>query len=137
MTKPVIPVEPAAPNLAALLPETITITAKEASYYKDACDAWEGGEYSKAELAQQYPGLSRGSACDWAVKGYTIQAGLTFEQMWNLSADYAEQMRNYANTLKTQINSMYQLNQKTQDAMQQANTERSKATEKTSWQFWQ
>jgi hypothetical protein len=137
MAKPVVPVEPAAPNLAALLPDTITITAKEAAYYKEACDAWQGGEYSKEEMASEYPGLSRGASCDWAVKGYTIQAGLTFEQMWNLSADYAEQMRNYAKTLKAQIDSMYELNQKTQEAMQQANTQRTQAAEKTSWKFWE
>jgi hypothetical protein len=137
MAKPVIPVEPAAPNLVALLPKTVTVTAAEAAYYKEACDAWNDIDYTKEIMAIEYPDLSRGASCDWAVKGYTVQAGLTFEQMWNLSADYAEQMRNYAKTLKKQIDSLYEQNQKTQEAMQQVNTERTKAAEKSSWKFWE
>jgi len=124
MAKPIIPAEPQAPDLAAQLPATVTLTPKEVEYYKEACDAWEGGEYSDLEMETEYPGLTRGAACDWAIKGYTIQDGLTVEDMWNQSARYAEEMRNYARVLKLQIEQMYQVSQETQKAIKETNINR-------------
>ena len=136
MAKPIIPAEPTAPDLAAQLPKTVTLTPKEVAYYKEACDAWEGGEYSGPEMQDAYPGLTRGAACDWAIKGYTIQDGLTVEDMWNQSARYAEEMRNYARALKQQIEHMYQLSQETQKAIKETNFSRANNDKKeSSWTF--
>ena len=95
MAEPVIPPEPQAPDLASQLPPTITLTPDEVAYYKEVCDAWESNEHTKADMEENFPGLPRGAACDWAIKGYTIQGSLTVEAMWNQSAHYAESMRAY------------------------------------------
>ena len=136
MAKPVIPPEPQAPDLASQLPPTITLTPAEVAYYKVVCEAWEDGEYTEEEMADQFPGLSRGAACDWVIKGYTIQGGLTVEDMWNQSAHYAESMRAYVKALKTQINNMYDLSKATQKAMLEVNTKRTESSGGRRW-FWQ
>jgi len=63
------------------MPPVIVVTADEARYYLEVCDAWASGEYSPAEMAEQYPGLSRGDACDWAVYGLSSQGWFTLESL--------------------------------------------------------
>jgi len=106
LSKPVIPPEPVAPNLAEQLPESVVITAEEAQYYKDACDAWESNEYEESEILNEY-GLSRSSACDWAIFGYTVQGELTVESIYNQQSSYVEQLRFYIQYLKSTIQNMY------------------------------
>jgi hypothetical protein len=99
---------PVAPNLAELLPDSIVVTPEDVQIYKEACDAWESNEYSKEEIISQY-GLSRSSACDWAIFGYTVQGEITIESIENQQADYAEKLRHHINFLIETINNLYEV----------------------------
>jgi hypothetical protein len=103
------------------MPVSIVTTATEVAYWDEVCDAWSGNEYTIEEMQEDYPGLSRGAACEWAVYGHTVQGHLNLESIFVKQATYAEQMRGYAETLIQIINSQYDLSQNTQEAIREAN----------------
>ena len=117
MIKPSIPADPVPPKLNDQLGPAIVITAKDARYFAEACDAWEDKDsdgkpnYSKDEMAKNYPGLSRSDACDWAIYGQTVQGNLNLENIFILQATYAEQMRAHVQYLRETIDRMYQLSE--------------------------
>ena len=106
-----IPTEPQAPILNNQLGPVVVVTAKDAQYYLEACNAWESGEYSDEEMAIEYAGLSRSAACDWAVYGQTVQGNLNLENIFIQQATYAEQMREHVKFLREIINSMHDLSE--------------------------
>lgn len=118
MSEPAIPPTPQAPSLASQLPDGITITAEDVEIYRDACEAWDDDEYTEEEILREF-GLSRSSACDWAITGYTIQGGLTVESIYNQQANYAEQLRSYIDFLRKTIENMYKISLKTTAKMQE------------------
>lgn len=121
MVKPTIPPEPTPPELASQLGPVIVITAQDAAYYAEACEAWgereEDGSptYSDEEMATLYPSLSRSAACDWAIYGYTVQDNLNLENIFILQADYAERMRAYTEYLRETIERMYNLSEEVRE----------------------
>ena len=121
LPKPVIPTEPRAPVLVEQLPPSIVTTAEEVSYWDEACESWQGGEYTDAEMAEEYPGLSMAASCEWAIYGHSVQGHLNLESIFVRQATYAEQMRGYVQTLIQIIESQYDLSQNTQDAIKEAN----------------
>lgn len=123
MSKPILPMEPKAPQLLGQLPPTITLTRVETDYYAEVCSAWESGDYTPMEMSTLYPGLSRSSACDWAIKGYTIQGSITVEFMWGQVASYIESLRLYNDILKQQIQNMYESGLDTEEAMRGISSE--------------
>lgn len=105
--KPVIPVEPSIPTLVDV--PVVVITPQDAQYYQDICNDYESGEYGEGELP-----LTREAACNWAIYGHTVDGEITFEDMLNRMADYAEQMREHARQLRQIINHLYQAQQRTE-----------------------
>ena len=93
---PVIKLDPPSPPTSTLPPVLVT-TAEDVAYYIEACDAFsdidDDDPDAMAELQQDYPGLSRSSACDWAVYGFTVQGWLNFEAYMAELASYVEQLR--------------------------------------------
>lgn len=98
----VLPPEPAAPDLASQLPDSIRLDAETARYYQDACDAYEAGDQPEQDVADEY-GLSRAAACYWVIDGYTIQDGLTVEHIQIQQADYVERLRAWGRQIQTII----------------------------------
>ena len=87
LPKPMIPAEPRAPELVAQLPPSIVTTAEEVSYWDEACGAWQGGEYTKAEMAEEYPGLSMAASCECYLRTFrsgTSEPGIHFYQTGDL-----------------------------------------------------
>ena len=126
VTKPPIPVAPHPPEIVDLLPPSTVITADEVSYYLEACNAWksvgtEGGPLTD-EVAEDYPGLTQGDACEWAVFGYTVQGSITWDEIINQMANYAELMRNDRITLIQIIENMYDVSLETSQAIKELNT---------------
>jgi len=101
----VIPPEPQAPDLAKQLPKSIRLTAVEARYYQEACDAYELAEEPVSDVRAEY-GLGRQESCGWAVDGYTLQDGLTLEYIMIQMADYMERYRAWAQSLVKTINQL-------------------------------
>lgn len=93
INRPAIPAAPIPPDLISQQPVTIVLTAKEAGYYQEVCDAWESQEYSKEEMQELYPNISRSASCDWAIIGYTVQGHLTWEDILHQMATYSQQCR--------------------------------------------
>jgi hypothetical protein len=93
---PVITLAPPSPPNSTLPPVLVT-TADDVAYYIEACDAFsdvdDDDSGAVARLQQDYPGLSRSSACDWAVYGFTVQGWLNFEAYMSELAGYVEQLR--------------------------------------------
>ena len=121
MPEPTIPVEPRAPELGAQLPESIVTTAENVEYWDEVCDAWEGGEYTDAQMQVDYPDLSRAAACEWAIYGHTVQGHFNLESIFVQQATYAEQMRAHVDLLVKIIEGQYQLSLNTQNAIAEAN----------------
>jgi hypothetical protein len=95
----------------------IVITARDVSYLADVCDAWnernKDGDpaYSAEEMQNEYGGVSRSAACDWAIYGQTVQGNLNLENIFILQATYAEQMRAHVKFLREVIDRMYDLSE--------------------------
>lgn len=123
LTKPPIPPAPVPPELESQIPPTLTLTAKEVAYYHEACEAWESGEYVELDLINQY-GLSQTDACKWAVFGYTVQGEITWEEILNQMAAYAERMRGDRAALVQLIENMYQVSLETQEAVKRIDGDR-------------
>ena len=87
-----MPEPPAAPAINAF-PDLIVVTAKDADYWEEACDAFAGGEYSDGDLARLYPGLTQNTACNWAVYGWPVQHELTVENHMLRIAQYIEELK--------------------------------------------
>jgi hypothetical protein len=79
------------------MPEVITLTAQDALFYKQVCDeftdAGQEDAYTLEEIYERYPGMSRESACNWAVYGYTVQGQLMLESQLIKLGLYTEQLR--------------------------------------------
>lgn len=86
-----LPAPIANPNLS--LPPPMDMTAEEASYLLEACDAYSSGSYSKEELQATFPDLTRSSACDWVVRGWWIQGWFNVESKLSLGGSYSQQLR--------------------------------------------
>jgi len=121
MPTPTIPHLPKAPDLASQLPKTIVVTAKEVSYFAEACDAWTSGEYTDAEMQEEYEGISRSAACDWAIYGYTVQGQLNVEGIELQQTAYADSLRAYIEALLSIIHSQVEVSQRTEEAIEQLN----------------
>ena len=117
LAQPVIPVKPSPPNLASQLPITIEISAEDAAYFLEACEAWKSGEYTDIDMATDFPGLSRANACDWIIVGNTVQDSITLEDMWNQAIIYMLQLKVHADMLEKTIQNMYEVSQQTQEAL--------------------
>lgn len=110
MAKPAIQPRPTRPiHLVDMLPHPIGITAEVALTYAEICDDWKLGIESEV--------LSEEAACNWAIKGYTIQGGLTIVQMWNEAGTYAQLLRNHIDTLEATIWDMYEIGMRQQKAV--------------------
>lgn len=123
LTKPPIPPAPIAPDVADQLPPAITLTAKEVAYYVDVCNDYEAGEYTDEEMLAD-TGLTRADACKWAVFGYTVQGEITWEEILNQMAGYAERMRADRSLLVDLINNMYNVSLETQEAVKRIDGDR-------------
>jgi hypothetical protein len=104
---PVIPTDPVAPDLAELLPTSITVTAEESAYYSEVCEEYESGEYNDVDLQSKYL-MSRSAACDWAVEGFTVQGMLTLRDIFTFQSNYAESARIQMKFLREMITAMYE-----------------------------
>ena len=121
MIKPSIPAEPTPPKLDDQLGPAVVITAKDVSYFAEACDAWEEktedgkAAYTAEEMQNKFPGLSRSASCDWAIYGQTVQGNLNLENIFIQQATYAEQMRAHVKFLRETIEHMYQTSEKVRE----------------------
>ena len=95
---PVLPQEPTFPSYE--VPPVVVITAEEASYYKEACEALEADPST-----DWYPGLSRAAACEWSVIGFTAQDWLTYEVILLSQVEYIKRLKAYAEFLRKLIES--------------------------------
>ena len=99
-TLPIIPkvtLPAPVPKPQVTMPEVITLTAQDALFYKQVCDeftdAGQEDAYTLEEIYERYPGMSRESACNWAVYGYTVQGQLMLESQLIKLGLYTEQLR--------------------------------------------
>lgn len=86
----------------------LTITPEVADDWRAACDAYELASqegYTDEEILTDY-GLSRDAACNWAIKGYTIQGELNQRNTWVLIWSYTEDLRGTIDDLKQIILNM-------------------------------
>lgn len=88
----------------------IDITPETAAYYQEACDAWE--THTEEEMAENYSGLSRGDACEWSIRGFTIQDWLNLEvlllQLGQRMETLSTQIDFYINQLKDRYQAIQQ-----------------------------
>lgn len=93
---PPVKIDPPSPPTLGLPPVLVT-TFDEVSYWTEACEAFSDvdsrDQAALAEVTEEFPGLTRGDACDWAIYGFTVQGWLTFEAYMAEIASYIEQLR--------------------------------------------
>lgn len=92
-TLPSIIIPKPVPTHDLSLPTPITITAEEALYYRDACGAFNSGEYTDDELREEFYGLTQSSSCDWSITGFTVQDWFNVESKLALTGTYTQQLR--------------------------------------------
>ncbi len=80
------------------MPEVITLTAQDASYYRYVCDEFKDAgrddAYTLDEVYERYPGMTQESTCNWAIYGYTVQGQFMLESQLIKLGLYTEQLRN-------------------------------------------
>lgn len=81
----------------------MVVTPEMVQVWQNACDDFEStGEqdaYSLEEVKALWPGLSRDTACHWAIYGLVVQDELSLEQYFNEIAQYIEKLRALNNYL--------------------------------------
>jgi hypothetical protein len=81
----------------------MVVTPEMVQAWQDACGDFESaGEqdaYSLEEVKVLWPGLSRNTACSWAIYGLVVQDELSLEQYFNEMAQYIEKLRAQNNYL--------------------------------------
>lgn len=86
------------PQPSITMPEVITLTAQDASYYRYVCDEFKDAgrddAYTLDEVYERYPGMTQESACNWAIYGYTVQGQFMLESQLIKLGLYTEQLRN-------------------------------------------
>ena len=86
----------------------------------DACDAWEDPTSDEDEMAKQFPGLSRGAACNWAIYGLTTQDWYTLEWTFSVLAKYIEDLRNIIDTQTDLAEKRYEIIKAAHQAIEEA-----------------
>lgn len=98
----VIPDEPVKQVLS--LPNVLVLNKDEVGYFDQACEEFNaiGQEdaFTREEVEKRYPGLTRGSACDWAIYGFVVQDWLTVESQMADIARYVDELRAQNDFLK-------------------------------------
>lgn len=100
--KPVILEPVQSPDIR--LDPVIVVTAKDAEYYSEACEAFSE-DFDDALVS--YPGLDQDSACNWSVYGFTTQGWLNFEQQLILIEAYVKEVKSQLEFYKQQLQNQY------------------------------
>jgi hypothetical protein len=86
----------------------MVVTPEMVKAWQDACDdfksAGEPDAYSLEEVKNKWLGLSRNTACSWAIYGLVVQDELSLEQYFNEMAQYIEKLRVKNSYLRTSLN---------------------------------
>lgn len=86
----------------------IDVTPDTAQYWQDACDAWGSGEYTEAEMAAEFPGLTQAQACEWSIRGFTVGDWLNFEIILQQLKAYADSLRSQIRFYRDQLQNRYE-----------------------------
>jgi len=91
------------------LDPVIDVTPEVADYYREACDAWESGEYNADEMADEYPGLTQADACEWSIRGWTIQGWLNLESLLIRLGERVKQLEGQIEFYRQQLRDRYEV----------------------------
>lgn len=116
MPKTNLPASVVSPDLS--IPSPMDMTAEEASYLLEACDAHSSESYSKEELSVLFPNLTRSSACDWVVRGWWIQGWFNVESKLALGGSYSQLLRDRITFLEGVIKDYESITIKQQEAIE-------------------
>jgi len=129
-TIPILPkttLPAAVPRPDITMPEVITLTAQDAMFYKYVCDefkdAGQEDAYTVEEVYERYPGMTRESACNWAIYGYTVQGWFMLESQLIQLGLYSEQLRNRITYLENVIKELERSADMQQKAVMELNDE--------------
>ena len=88
----------------------IDVTPEVAEYYRQVCNAWESGQYTQEEMAVEFPGLTQADACEWSIRGFTIDHWLnleiTIQQLKQYTQNLRDQIRFYQQQLRDRYETM-------------------------------
>jgi hypothetical protein len=87
------------------LKEVIIMTSKDALYLSDACQDLSS---TTEDYSDTYVGLDRESACNWAIKGFTVQGWLNLQQDLILIDSYVQQLRIQREYYESQLMKQYE-----------------------------
>jgi len=100
----------------------MVVTPEMVMAWQDACDDFKSvgkpDAYSLEEVKNMWPGLSRNTACSWAIYGLVVQDELSLEQYFNEMAQYIEKLRAQNNYLRTSLNDRQVIMDKQLDKIQ-------------------
>jgi len=82
----------------------MVITAKDAMYYQDACEAFTE---APDEAKEVYVGLSYQSACNWAIYGFSVDNWFNLQQDLILIDNYVERVEEQRDFYKRQLENRY------------------------------
>jgi hypothetical protein len=86
----------------------MVVTPEMVMGWQDACNDFESAGEPDAdsleEVKNKWLGLSRNTACSWAIYGLVVQDELSLEQYFNEMAQYIEKLRAQNNYLRTSLN---------------------------------
>lgn len=82
----------------------MVITAKDAQYYQEACEAFSE---APEEAKEVYVGLSYQSSCNWAIYGFSVDGWLNLQQDLILIDNYVERLEDQRDFYKSQLENRY------------------------------